>query len=142
MKAKEYLQEIKKIDLWINQKQAEYDTLKKKRTYIGGLSYSSDRIQTSHDGAGFTRMSEKLTDMQLLINREIDRWHDMRHSRIHQIQQLSKAGYVDILFRIYVQYQPLEEIAEQMNLSYYRVSHLHGEALKEFEKKYLKDSKE
>lgn len=140
MTAKEYLQEIKKMDLAIDQKQTEYDTMKKGRAYIGGMDYSAERVQTSPDGSGFTKISDKLLDLQMEINEDIDRWHDMRHERIGQIQSLSKAEYVDILFRRYVQYQTFEIISAEMNMSYYWTCHLHGDALEEFEGKFLKDS--
>lgn len=141
MTAKEYLWKIKKMDLEIEQKQTEYDTLKKGRAYIDSMDYSSERVQTSPDGSGFTKISNKLVDLQKEINEDIAQWHDMRHERIGQIQSLSKTEYVDILFRRYVQYQSFETISSDMHMSYYWVCHLHGEALKEFETKVLKDSK-
>lgn len=140
MTAKEYLKEIRKIDVSIDQKQIEYDTLKGSRTYVGGMDYSAERVQTSPDGSGFTRISDRLADLQREIDEEIDRWHDMRHERINQIQQLSKTEYVDILFRRYVQYQSLETIAGDLDKSYYWICHLHGEALQELEEKFLKDN--
>ena len=141
MTAKEYLKEIKKIDVAIDQKQIEYETLKGSRTYIGSMDYSAERVQTSPDGSGFTRISDRITDMQREINDEIDQWHDMRHERIRQIQQLSKVEYVDILFRKYVQYQSLETIASELGFSYNYTCNLHGEALKEFIEKFLTNLK-
>lgn len=140
MTAKEYLKEIRKMEMSINQKQIEYDSLKGSRTYVGGMDYSAEQVQTSPDGLGFTRISDRLADLQREIDEEIDRWHDMRHERINQIQQLSRTEYVDILFRRYVQYQSLETIAGILDKSYYRICHIHGEALQEIEEKYLKDS--
>ena len=137
MTAKEYLQEIRKMDLAIDQKQTEYDTMKKKRTYIGGMDYSSERVQTSPDGSGFTKISDRLLDMQRGINDDIDEWHDMRHERINQIQQLSKSEYVDILFRRYVRYQSLKDISDALKFDYNYTCNLHGNALKEFYLKFL-----
>lgn len=141
MTAKEYLKEIRKMDVSIDQKQIEYDTLKCSRTYVGGMDYSAERVQTSPDGAGFTRISDRLTDLQREIDEEIDRWHDMRHERINQIQQLSKTEYVDILFRRYVRYQSLETIASELGFSYNYTCNLHGEALQEFTEKFLTNLK-
>lgn len=140
MKAKEYLQEIRKMDIAIDQKQIEYDTLRKSRTYIGGMDYSSERVQTSTDAAGFTKISDRLEDMQNEINGEIDQYHDMRHKCINQIQQLSKVEYIQVLFKRYVEYKSLETILGELKLSYYRICHIHGEALAEFEKRFLKVS--
>lgn len=141
MTAKEYLKEIRKIDISIDQKQIEYETLKGSRTYVGGMDYSAERVQTSPDGSGFTRISDRLADMQKEINDEIDQWHDMRHERIRQIQQLSKVEYVDILFKRYVQYQSLETIASELGFSYNYTCNLHGEALQAFTEKFLTNLK-
>lgn len=141
MTAKEYLKEIRKIDISIDQKQIEYETLKGSRTYVGGMDYSAERVQTSPDGSGFTRISDHLADMQREINDEIDQWHDMRHERIGQMQQLSKVEYVDILFRRYVQYQSLETIASELGFSYNYTCNLHGEALQAFTEKFLTNLK-
>lgn len=137
MITKEYLQEIKKIDISIDQMQTEFDLLKKGRTYIGGMDYSADRVQTSPDGSGFTKLSDKLYDMQKEINEKIDQFNDMRHKRICEIQKLSKAEYVDILFRRYVQYQSLRDISDALKFDYNYTCNLHGEALKEFNQKFL-----
>lgn len=141
MTAKEYLKEIRKIDISIDQKQIEFETLKENRTYVGGMDYSAERVQTSPDGSGFTRLSDRIIDMQREINNEIDQWHDMRHERIGQIQQLTKVEYVDILFRRYVQYQSLETIASDLGFSYNYTCNLHGEALQEFTEKFLTNLK-
>lgn len=141
MTAKEYLKEIKKIDVAIDQKQIEYETFKGSRTYIGGMDYSAERVQTSPDGSGFTRISDRITDMQREINDEIDQWHDMRHERIGQIQQLSKVEYVSILFKRYVQYKSLETVASEMDFTYNYTCNLHGEALQEFTEKFLTNLK-
>lgn len=140
MTAKEYLKRIRKLDHDIDRKRYEFETLKKRRTYISGMDYTADRVQTSSDGEGFTSISDRLIDLQREINTEIDEYYDMRHKAINQIQSLSREEYSDILFRLYVQYQSLETIAGDLDKSYYRICHLHGEALQEFEKSFLKDS--
>ena len=50
MTAKEYLKRIRKLDHDIDRKQYEFETLKKRRTYISGMDYSADRVQMSSDG--------------------------------------------------------------------------------------------
>ena len=44
---------------------------------------------------------------------------------------------IDILYKRYVQYKSLEEIAVEMSYSYTRLRHLHGRALQGFKKKYI-----
>lgn len=141
MTAKEYLKRIRKLDHDIDRKQYEFETLKKRRTYISGMDYTADRVQTSSDGEGFTGISDRLIDLQREINTEIDEYHDMRHKAINQIQSLSREEYSDILFRLYVQYQSMTEAASGMGYDYYWACHLHGRALLEFDDRFLKHRK-
>ena len=107
MTAKEYLKRIRKLDHDIDRKQYEFETLKKRRTYISGMDYSADRVQMSSDGEGFTSISDRLIDLQREINTEIDEYHDMRHKAINQIQSLSREEYSDILSRLPKHLYPL-----------------------------------
>lgn len=134
MTAKEYLRRIKTDDLRINQKIKEYDNLSKRSTSLGSMDYSAVRVQTSPDGQGFTKTIDKLVDLQREINEDIDRYYDNRQKKIREIQSLDRAEYIEILYRRYVEGQPLEVIAAEMGYSYHWACHIHGEALKEFEK--------
>lgn len=134
MTAKEYLQQIKADDLKIEQKLKEYESLAGRKTCLGSMDYSVLRVQTSPDGQGFTKIVDRLVDLQREINDDIDRFYDSKHKKIAEIQSLSKPEYIDILFRRYVEGKSLEQIAADMGYSYHWCCHMHGEALKEFEK--------
>lgn len=136
MTAKEYLQEIRKFDRYIEQKQIEYDSLYRLRGGARAIDYSKDKVQTSPDGQGFTRISDRLIDLQSEINEAVDRFCQITHDRIEQIQQLSKVEYSEILFKRYVEYKSLEQIAYEMNYTYKYICQLHGEALIEFGEKF------
>lgn len=139
MTAKEYLQEIRKFDRYIEQKQIEYDSLYRLRGGAGAIDYSKDKVQTSPDGQGFTRISDRLVDLQSEINEAVDRFCQIKHDRIEQIQQLSKVEYSEILFKRYVEYKSFERIAYEMNYTYKYICNIHGFALKEFYDSHLKD---
>ena len=141
MTAKEYLQEIRKFDRYIEQKQIEYDSLYRLRGGASGIDYSKDKVQTSPDGQGFTRISDRLVDLQSEINEAVDRFCQMKHERIDQIQQLPKVEYSEILFKRYVEYKSLERVAWEMNYSYIYICQLHGGALNEFEEMFLTNPK-
>lgn len=137
MNAKEYLQNLKKLDTVIDQKIKELDNLKTMSTSIGSFDYSKDRVQTSPDGdAPFVKAIEKICELQDEINREIDQFVDKKHRIINQIQGLSKSKYIEVLFRRYVEYKSFETIAVEMMLSYQYVIEIHGYALQEFEITY------
>ena len=134
MTAKEYLQQIRADDLRIEQKIKEYESLMSRKASLVGMDYTVDRVQTSPDGAGFTKIVDRLVDLQKEINDDIDAFCDSQHKKISEIHKLSKPEYIEVLFKRYVEGQALEQIAADMGYSYNWCCHIHGEALKEFEK--------
>ena len=78
MRAKEYLQQLQRLDTMINQKIKELDDLKVKSTCIDGFDYSKDRVQTSPSGdAPYVRTVSRIVDLNEEINREIDDFVDI-----------------------------------------------------------------
>ena len=51
-----------------------------------------------------------------------------------EIQSLDSPVYIDILYKRYVEYKTLEEIAVEMSYSYRQVLRLHGLALQDFKR--------
>ena len=94
-------------------------------------------MQVSKSGSGFTKGSDEIIDLKSEIDKDIDRFYIERNKIINEIQGLEKSEYCDILYRRYVNYECFEEISLNMFLSYNRTIHIHGEALKAFESKYL-----
>ena len=149
MTAKQYLNQIRELDSEINRMQRHYDLLTRDRTFLKSPCLGRDRVQTSPDGSGFTRISDKIVDMQMQINRKIDELVDKRDLIIRQINSLgrlySDSDYVDILFMRYVDYKKYKNfdmIADDVLLSYSRTVFKHGVALKLFYDHYLKNEKE
>lgn len=72
MRAKEYLQQLRRLDTVIDQKIKELDDLKVKSTCIGGFDYSKERVQTSPSGdAPYVRTVSRIVDLNEEINREL-----------------------------------------------------------------------
>lgn len=138
MRAKEYLQQLQRLDTLINQRIKELYNLRVMLTNIGSFDYSKDRVQTSSSGdAPFVKTIGKIVELEEEINREIDNFIDEKHKIINQIQSLKNSKYIDILYKHYVEMKHLEIIAVDMNFSYNYIKHLHGCALKDFENKVL-----
>ncbi len=138
MKAKEYLQQLQRLDVLIDQKIKELDDLKSKLQNIESFDYSKDRVQTSPSGdAPFVKLIGRIIDLEGEINAEIDTFVDEKYKIINQIQSLKNSKYIDILYKHYVEMKHLEIIAADMNFSYNYIKHLHGCALKDFENKIL-----
>ena len=72
MKAKEYLQQLQRLDTVINQKIKEVDDLRLKSRSVGSIDYSKERVQTSPSGdAPFVKLIGRIIDLEEEINAEI-----------------------------------------------------------------------
>lgn len=136
MKAKEYLMRISCLNICIEQKEAELRRIEEERTFISAIRYDKDRVDrvdSSVDGSGFTRLSERIVDIKYEIENDKMRLIELRNEIIKQIQMLDDARYIKLLYKRYVEEKSFEQIALEMKYDYWRVLHLHGEALQSFE---------
>lgn len=129
---KEYLRQIRLFDICIRQKEAELAAM---RSEIENMSaaVTGERVQTSAKD----KMSEKVShivDLEAMIIQDKEKFLRMKDRIINEIQGLDNSVYVDILYKRYVEYKQLEEIAVEMNYSYRQVLRLHGFALQEFKR--------
>ena len=137
MKAKEYLQQLQRLDTVINQKIKEVHDLRLQAQSGGGFDYSKERVQSSPSGdAPFVKPIYRIIDLEAEINAEIDKFVDEKHKIINQIQGLKNSDYISLLFKRYVEFKKFETIAVEMNFTYQYVLNMHGYALKEFESAY------
>lgn len=135
MTAKEYLQQIRKNDIRINQLVKEIDDLRNKIVLISGIDYSKDRVQTNTEpSSGALKSIEKLYDAELKLNKMIDKFVDEKRRIVNEIQSLDNPTYIELLYMRYVNYMRLEEIAVDMHYSFDRTRHIHGAALQAFDK--------
>lgn len=134
MKAKEYLQQLQRLDTMINQKIKELGDLRLMSQSVSGIDYSKERVQSSPSGdAPFVKPVLRMIELEQEINAEIDRFVDEKHEIINQIQSLQNPKHIDILYKHYVEFKRLEIVAVEMNFTYQYIVELHGTALKEFQ---------
>lgn len=133
MTAKEYLQEIAKYKRMIETKIKQRKKLRESLSFIEGVSYEKDRVQSSpHD-----KLSEnvvRVVDMDREIENAIEQYNEELMRRVDQINSLAKAEFIEILTERYVDELSFEQIAVNINYSYHYTCQLHGEALREFQK--------
>lgn len=134
MKAKEYLQQLQRLDTMINQKIKELGDLRLMSQSVSDIDYSKERVQSSPSGdAPFVKPVLRMIELEQEINAEIDRFVDEKHEIINQIQALQNPKHIDILYKHYVEFKRLEIVAVEMNFTYQYIVELHGTALKEFQ---------
>ena len=142
MNAKEYLEQLQKMDIAINQNIAWLYELKNIRKELKGVNYTSQKVKTSKSNrADFEKTLLIIMDMEQNINDSIDKFVDQKNEIIKQIQSLDNHKYVQVLYKKYVEYKRLEEIAIEMHYSYQYIKEIHKKALQEFKKNIPKHTK-
>ena len=82
----------------------------------------------------------KYVDLEKEIHEDIERFTELKHKVIGQIHMLDDITYMEILFKKYIEYKTLKDIAVEMKYSYGRTKHIHGFALEAFRIKVLENS--
>ncbi len=141
MSAKAYLSKLKWMDTCIDQKLQDRDALRSRLVSIGSTS-NQERVQTTVQCDRIVKIIVDLDEMEQEINQEIDNFVAQKHTIINQIQGLRNEMFVKLLYKKYVKYKRLEQIAVEMNYSYNRVRHSHIDALKAFERMYAEQIKD
>lgn len=144
MTAKEYLRQLKNIEIKKAQRRQERDRLIAEAMGNNSPRLTVDKVQSSCAG---DQMGDKLADAAD-IQREVDRLINKliadRHRIIGEIHSLTDARYIQILYLHYVEGKKLEDVAEIMvktngkPYSYDHIASLHGMALQEFDRVVLK----
>jgi hypothetical protein len=142
MTAREYLQQLQKLNMLINQKTNELEDLHALSTSVSGVDYSKDRVQTSTSAdAPFVKIINKIITIDEEVKEEIDSLARKKHKIINQIQALNNPKYIEILYKHYVEFKRLEVVAVEMNYSIRNIYFIHRKALQIFQSKYLTKSK-
>ena len=129
---KEYLRQLRTAEIKIEQKEEELERLKSSLESIS-TGTDSERVQTTPRD----RLSEEITrivDLEKEINSDLGALLMLRNKIINEIHSMDNPVYMDILYKRYVQYKSLEEIAVEMSYSYVHIRRLHGYALIQFSK--------
>ena len=136
MTAKEYLRTLRWTELSIETRKDELRRLDAEYTYLSGISYDRDRVQTSPSGAAFPQ-SDRRIDLAIKIREDILAMQKLRTDIIGKITGLDNPLYSQVLLERYVNYLSFDDIADKMHYSYVYITHIHGEALQEFARRYL-----
>ena len=135
MNAKKYLQNLRRLDIVIDQKIKELDGLKAMTACIGSFDYSRERVITSPSGeAPFEKNVDRIIELEVEIRDEIDKFVDEKHKIINQIQSLRDADEIKVLYMRYIECQTFEKIAVDMDYTIRNIYFIHGRALQNFEK--------
>lgn len=135
MTAKEYLMQVCRYDRHIRMLQRELDDLRLE-LIPGGIDYSGDRVQSSHDPDKFGSVIAKIDATERRITSEIDKLIDAKERISKQILGMPNSRTAEILHSRYILLMKWEEIAVKTNTDLRWVYRLHGQGLAEFARQY------
>lgn len=135
MTAEEYLKQIQVLDIQIQQDIEQLDELKHRAQGVSAIRYDRDKVQTSPGDRLCSDVCSIVT-MEDRINDEIDRLYDAKQLIIKQIRGLRDAMFIQILYKVYVQYKTLKQACLEIGIGYTTVLVKHHDALKQFEDTY------
>ena len=133
MTAKQYLGQIRSLDIKIRQRKREIEELKLSATCTGSISVQGEKVQTSASGDKLLNAVARYVDLEAETQGMIDSMQKRRHDIIAEIQSLEDSRYIEILYKRYVEFKSFEFIACEMHYNYTWICELHGKALKAFE---------
>lgn len=136
LSAREYLEQLEVLDTNINQDLERLSDMKTNASCSGAIDYSKDRVQTSLLGDKLSNDVARYVDFEEQINAEIDRFVDAKEQIIQEIRDLRVKNYIQVLFKVYVQFKSIKVAASEMGMSYQYVREIHKKALKTFEQTY------
>lgn len=136
LSAKKYLEQLEIIDMMINQDLERLDDMKTDACSAGGIDYSKDRVQTSMSGDSIGNVVVRYMTLNDEINAEIDSFVNAKNQIIQEIRGLKDKNYINVLYKVYVQYKSVRQASKEMKMSYSYVIELHNRALDMFENTY------
>ena len=137
MTAKEYLSRIRSIDFQIRCKEKQLEDARDLQGSVRAFDYSGVKVKTSPHGDANINLA---LDIMALEKDLAEKKYELQKAKaklIEEIGGLDNEIHVELLTLRYCDLAPFEAIALDMHMSYDRIRHLHGEALRSFQNKYL-----
>lgn len=128
MTAKEYLNKVKLNCIKVEHKTKQLQELEEKKFDVQALNLTMEKVKHSRKNYNLSDACENLKEN---LKKQITIYLLEKDNIINDIHKLKKEIYVEVLYRHYVEYKPLELIAEELNYNYSYIRRKHGEALKE-----------
>ena len=119
----------------IEQLQEEREMYLEMATSIS-VRLSPVKVQTSGSVDRIGDNTTKAADLGKRIDEEINILLNRQQETIKMIQSLRNVNYMQVLFKVYVQFKTIKQAAVEMKRSYTYTLELHKKALAEFEVAY------
>lgn len=133
MTAKEYLSQLKYLDIKLNDKISERERLISLATKVTP-SYSADPVSTSGTPDKISNIVVMLQELEEDTEYTMAKMVKQKRAILAKLESMDNYKYYQLLYKKYVEYKDLAVVAKEMVYSYRVIVNMHGKALKEFEK--------
>lgn len=133
MRAKAFLQEIRRLDRKIENRKMEIESLYELTSSIT-VAPKDVNVQSGGDQDRLGSTVARIVDLQNEIAADIERLAERKIEAIRMINELDNDEFICILIRRYVRYQEWQVIADELHYSRQAIDKKHGLALSEFQK--------
>ncbi|SHJ36957.1 DUF1492 domain-containing protein [Hespellia stercorisuis] len=134
MTAKDYLLQVKRIEIQMNFDFRELEHWRDLSGRISGCNFEAHYNPNRNIEAPYVRCIDKIIDVEQKITREISALVEIKTTIMELIHGLENVDYQSVLELKYLSYYTWEQIANEMHYSLRWIYKLHGKALQEFEK--------
>lgn len=132
MTTKQYLSQIERLDHLIKNRQTEISDLWDLATNIS-VPVDTEKVQTSGNKDRIGTIMAKIVDLEAERNSFIDQYMSIKENAIQAMEKLSDIRYYRMLFKRYIEYMDLDDIANDMGYTYGYAKKLHRKALEAIE---------
>lgn len=136
MTTKEYLGQIARLDMKINNKLGEIEQAKELACSVSAINYSNERVQTTPNFDKIGTALCKIEKMEEHLNNLIDIYVDKKTEIIEQIENIDNEIHRTILYRRFVNRELFTEMELDLNYSYRNLLRHYKKALMKFEEKF------
>lgn len=130
MTAKDYLKDIRKLDLEIQTLQEQISLLRKNAEGLRAMELSD--MPKGGKGKDLSDYVAEIADLQMVCVQHVSELIMRKQEAIERIMSIDGSELRNVLLLRYIQCKEWDEIADKLQYNLRTIFRLHGEALKEF----------
>lgn len=130
MTAKDYLKDIRKLDLEIQTLQEQISLLRKNAEGLRAMELSD--MPKGGKGKDLSDYVAEIADLQMVCVQHVSELIMKKQEAIERIMSIDGSELRNVLLLRYIQCKEWDEIADKLQYNPRTIFRLHGEALKEF----------
>lgn len=140
MTVRQYLGQVKYINMRIDRKIEELEQLRAETTRMTTL-LKPDKVKTSPKNDKLAEQVAQIVCLENEIQKEVDNYYLAKKTIISQIENLDNEMFYNVLHLKYILFKTNNEIAEKLGYSLRQIMNINAQAILCFDEKYKNEIK-